>query len=108
MPMNYAYNRAGGPLMSWGSTVPRQSHAAPGALGSLGDATLLLPAPGAPEPIGVTRGGMGGCSCSGTCGCTAPAAAATAVGDFIDSVPGGYITLAVGAFIAWKMFKKKR
>lgn len=90
--------------MSWGSTAPRQAHAAPGALGSLGNPTLLLPAPGAPEPIGVTRApAMGGCSCSGSCGCGGH----SAVGDLVDSVPGGYVTLAIAAIVAWKMFHKR-
>lgn len=103
MSMNYSYLRAGGPLLKWGSTVPRQTKAAPGALGSLGNPTLILPAPGAPEPIGVTRAAMGGCSCSGSCGCGGH----SAVGDFVDSIPGGYLGLAVGVFIAWKIFSKK-
>jgi hypothetical protein len=104
--MNYAYRRAGGPLMTWGTTVPRQAKAAPGALGSLGNPTLILPAPGAPEPIGVTRGAMGGCGCSGSCGCGG-GHSHSAVGDFVDSIPGGYIGLAIGVFIAWKFFAKK-
>jgi hypothetical protein len=101
--MKFAYTRAGGPLMSWGSTAPRQAKAAPGSLGSL-ENTTLLPAPGAPEPIGVTRGAMGGCGCSGSCGC---GGSHGAVGDFVDSIPGGYVTLAVAAVVAWKLFKKR-
>jgi hypothetical protein len=109
--MKYAYQRGGGPLVTWGAAAPKQSRAADAAalgylgyLGSLGqttlsDPTLLLPAPGAPEPI---LGGLSGCSCSGSCGCGAPAS----VGDLVDSVPGGYITLGVAAFLAWKLLGK--
>lgn len=74
--MKYAYQRTGAPILDWSQGPPRQSRAADAvALGSLGGGssldhpTLLLPAPGAPEPIGVTRSAMSGCSCGGSCGC---------------------------------------
>lgn len=125
--MKFAYQRGGAPLLSWQRNVPHQSRAADTvALGSLSGGTLsgtslqgstlegssLLPRPGAPEPIGVTRAAMSGlganCSCSGTCGCQTGSASA-ALSDIADSVPGGYVTLGVGAFLAWKfLFKKKR
>lgn len=103
--MNYAYRRAGGPLLSWGSTAPRQAKAAPGSLGSLEGPTIVLPAPGAPEPIGVTRRAMSGCGCGcgGSCG---GGHSHSAVGDFVDAIPGGYITLAIVGIVAWKMLKK--
>lgn len=90
-------------------SAPRQSRAADSvALGSLGGGTtldgptLVLPAPGAPEPIGVTRSAMSGCNCSGTCGCGTP------LSGFADAVPGGYLTLGVAAFLAWRMLRGRR
>lgn len=104
--MKYAYQRAGGPILSWyGSTPPHQTRAADAAaLGSLAGSsldgpTLILPLPGAPEPI---LSGVGGCSCSGSCGCGTP------LSGIADAVPGGYLTLGVAAFLAWKFFIKKR
>jgi len=95
----------------WGAepSAPRQTRAADTvALGSLGGSTLdgptlggpstILPVPGGPEPIL----GMGGCSCSGSCGCGTP------LSDFVDSIPGGYVTLAAGgALLAWMVMRKK-
>jgi len=106
-------------MQNWnGMSAPHQSRSATAAsLGSLGGSTLagptlagstlatptlLLPRPGAPEPIGVTQA-MGGCSCSGSCGCGTPA-----VGDFIDNIPGGWLTLGVGAILAFHFLRKKR
>lgn len=113
--MKYAYQRAGGPILDWTNGPPHQSRAADSvSLGSLGGGstldhpTLLLPAPGAPEPIGVTRQAMAGCSCSGSCGCGPASPAADAMSGFVDSIPGGYITLGVGAFLAWRMLRKRR
>lgn len=127
MPMrNYGYTYRGGPLIRWGQGTPVQTKAGDAqSLGSLEESSLstptlygstILPAPGAPEPIGVSnqrmrRGGtakqaMGGCGCSGTCGCGAPATAA--LSDIADSVPGGWITIGVGAFLAWHFMKKRR
>lgn len=99
--MKYAYERQGSGLLTWGMAAPKESRAGETAsLGSLGGATLVLPAPGAPEPI---LSGVGGCSCQGSCGC-----GGGAMSDFVDSVPGGYITLGVAAFLAWKMLRKRR
>lgn len=103
--MKYAYQRGGGPLLVWGQSAPKQTRAGDAAaLGSLAGTTLdsptlVLPAPGAPEPI---LSGVSGCSCHGSCGC------GSSMGDFIDYVPGGYITLAVAGFLAWKFLGKKR
>lgn len=116
---NYGYTYRGGPLLRWGHGTPVQTKAADAqSLGSLEGSTLagstLLPAPGAPEPIGVTGSSMmpaggsmplGGCSCSGTCGCTGTA---TATGDISDSVPGGWITIGVAALLAWHFMRKRR
>ena len=106
--MRYAYQRAGGPILDWTSGPPLQSRASENvAMGSLGGGTtldhptLVLPAPGAPEPIGVTQG-MSGCSCHGSCGC------GSGMSGVLDAVPGGLVTIAVVDFIAWKMFGKKR
>lgn len=121
---NYGYTYRDGPLLRWGHGTPVQTRAADAtALGSLGgstldEPTLLLPAPGAPEVIGVTgksmmpmsgtqiMQAMGGCSCSGTCGCgPAPAAA---LSDFVDTIPGGYLTLGAAALLAWHFMRKRR
>lgn len=125
---NYGYTWRGGPLLNWKHGPPIQSKAADTqALGSLGDHTLkgstlhgatILPAPGAPEPIGVSNQAMqamgntvmeamGGCSCSGTCGCGTPGPAA-ALSGLVDSVPGGYITLGAAALLAWHFLKKRK
>jgi hypothetical protein len=106
--MKYAYQRGGGPLVTWGAAAPQQSRAADAvSLGSLGGSTLseptLLPAPGAPEPI---LGGLSGCSCHGSCGCGGSASAA--LSDIADSVPGGFVTLGVAALVLWKVLGKKR
>jgi len=107
--MKFAYQRAGGPILDWRTGPPSQSRAADTvALGSLGGGstldgpTLVLPAPGAPEPVGVTRQAMSGCSCHGSCGCGG------GMGGIVDSVPGGYITLGVAAFMAWRWLGKSR
>jgi len=106
--MKYAYQRGGAPILDWSRGAPRQSRAADTvALGSLAgssldDPTLVLPAPGAPEPIG-----MAGCSCTGTCGCTTSGALG-ALGDLADSIPGGYVTLGIAALVAWKLLHRKR
>jgi hypothetical protein len=116
--MRYAYRNAGANLLDWNqSAAPRQSRPASIALGSLGGntlagttlgggsslahPTLVLPAPGAPEPI---LGGMGGCSCSGSCGC----GPSSGMSGIADAVPGGYITLGVAAFLAWKFLGKRK
>jgi hypothetical protein len=126
---NYGYTYRGGPLIRWGHGTPMQTKAADAqALGSLEESTLktptlygssILPAPGAPEPIGISNQrmramgdtamqAMGGCSCSGTCGCGTPAAATAALSGIADSVPGGWVTLGVGAFLVWHFMKKRR
>jgi len=127
---SYGYTYRNGPLLRWGKGTPYQTKAADAqSLGSLEESSLtvptlygssILPAPGAPEPIGVSnqrmrRGmgdtayqAMGGCSCSGTCGCGTPAAATAALSGIADSVPGGWITIGVGAFLAWHFMKKRR
>jgi hypothetical protein len=121
---NYGYTYRNGPLLRWGHGTPVQSKAADAqALGSLsgtapGGHTLsgstlagstLLPAPGAPEPIGVTGKsmmpmGMGGCSCTGTCGC----GTGTGLSGLADSVPGGYLTIGGVALLAWHFLRKRR
>lgn len=111
--MKYAYQRTGANLLDWNqSAAPRQSKPASLALGSLSGTsltggtslsgpTLVLPAPGAPEPI---LGGMGGCSCSGSCGC----GPSSGMSGIVDSVPGGYATIIGGALLAWYLMKRKR
>jgi hypothetical protein len=104
MSMKYAYRRAGGPILDWRTGPPPQSRAADAvALGSLGGSslsqpTLVLPAPGAPEPIGVSRA-MSGCSCRGSCGCGMSG---------VESIPGGWITVGIGAYLLWRLMGKPR
>jgi hypothetical protein len=79
------------------------------ALGSLAGSSLddstILPAPGAPEPVGITRRmSLAGCSCTGSCGC---GDTGDGLGGFVDQIPGGYLTLGVAAFFAWKLCKKR-
>lgn len=109
---NYGYTYRDGPLLRWGHGTPVQTKGADAqALGSLGgttlsEPTLLLPAPGAPEIIGVTGRSMmpmGGCSCSGTCGC-----GGGALNGIADSVPGGYLTIAGVALLAWHLMRRRR
>lgn len=112
--MKFAYQRQGGPILSWRNGIPKQTRAADATslgccgLGSLEgtslDGSTILPAPGAPEPIGVTRPALNGCSCHGSCGCSG----GDGLAGIAESVPGGYLTIAVGIFIAWKVLGKKR
>lgn len=92
---------------AWRGGPRFQSRAADSvALGSLGGTTLdtptlIVPLPGAPEPIGVTRPAMGGCGCN-SCG-----GHSHGVGDVVDSVPGGYLTIGVAAFLLWRALRKQ-
>lgn len=100
--MKYAYQRQGGPILSWNRAAPQQTRAADAkALGSLGGDTLgamLLPMPGAPEPIS----GLGGCgSCGGMRGTD------DAIGEVIRDNKF-IIGLGIAAYIGHKFFKKKR
>jgi hypothetical protein len=115
MPMtSYGYTWRGGPLLSWKHGPPFQSKAGDTqALGSLGGSTLegstlygstILPAPGAPEPIGVSnqrmRQALGGCSCSGSCGCGTPAPALSGTTDLV-----GIAGFALAGYLAWRVYK---
>jgi hypothetical protein len=110
--MKYAYQRTGAPILNWTSGPPQQSRAADSvALGSLGGGTtldyptLVLPAPGAPEPVGITRptpASLSGCSCSGSCGC------GSGMGGMLEAIPGGIVTVGIAAFAAWWMLRKRR
>jgi len=110
---SYGYTYRNGPPIRWGHGTPLQTRAADSvALGSLGGSSLqgatILPAPGAPEPIGVSNQAMqamGGCSCSGQCGC---GDAGDGLGGFVDSVPGGYLTLGAAAIAGWWFFLRKK
>ncbi len=82
--MKYAYSNAGNTALRWGMSAPRGSRASDTvALGSLGDPTLVLPRPGAPEPINdsyrflkgggayvLDTKGLAGLGCGGGCGCS--------------------------------------
>jgi hypothetical protein len=98
--MKFAYQYDGGP-MTWRGGVPRQSRASDAkSLGSLGDATLVLPAPGAPEPLnGIS------CKCGGSCGCSGSKSAMDGIADTITSHP---VIAAVAAYAAYRMFFKKK
>lgn len=107
--MKFAYQRGGAPLVRWDSrmgTPPYQARAADTlSLGSLAgstldDPTLVLPRPGAPEPIS----GLGGCACSGTCGCGSKAPLA----GIADAVPGGYLGLAAIGAAAWFLLLRRK
>ncbi len=109
MSMKFAYQRDGARLVSWNSPhgiPPYQARAADTlSLGSLAGSTLdnptlVLPRPGAPEPIS----GLGGCSCSGTCGCGSRAPMA----GIADAVPGGYLGLAAAGLVAWLLLRGKK
>lgn len=115
--MKFAYQRSGAPLLSWKKRPPYQSRAAdtvslgtlsgtslsePTLSGTTLDGSSLLPRPGAPEPLDVTQSALSGCSCKGSCGCQGGMAG------IADSVPGGYVTLGIGALVAWKLLFKKR
>lgn len=109
--MKFAYQRAGGPIVTWGKGgFPRQTRAADAVslgcapcaallgMGSLAGSTLdrpTLPAPGAPEPVGVSRGmplsGVS-CKCGGSCGCKYDG-----LSGVVESIPGGYVTIGLGA-----------
>jgi len=105
--MKFAYQRQGGPLLTWGMAAPPPARSAEArSLGSLGGGssldhpTLVLPLPGAPEPIGVTQA-MGGCGCGCGGGCKG------AMSGIVDAIPGGYLTLG-GAVLAFFLLRKKR
>lgn len=121
--MRYIYQRDGAPLVRWQgrNSAPSQTRAADAvSLGSLGDPTIVLPAPGAPEPLnGVS------CKCGGSCGCSGGMGDA----DILDYVgyPGALVSGIVGyhpatpqeqrmvnvgitaglAYLAYRMFKKR-
>lgn len=106
--MKYAYMRDGTPLVNWRgrNAAPMQSRAADTvALGSLegttlDEPTLVLPAPGAPEPLnGVS------CKCGGSCGCQG-----SGLGAITDlfALPGGWWAWAGSAYLAYRLLKKKR
>lgn len=110
--MRFAYQYNGAPLLQWNRSAPAQSRASDTvSLGSLGGTslagstlskpTLVLPLPGAPEPIDITHDdGMGGCDCSGRCGCVSFSG--------IEAIPSWakYGALAAAVFVAWKCMKR--
>lgn len=106
--MKYLYQRSGGPIISWNrNSAPPQTRAADTvALGSLGGTTLdhptlVLPAPGAPEPL---NGDCGcGCKGAGTCG-----GGSSAMSGITDTITQNPILAAVGAFLAYKWWKKRK
>src|SRR4029078_13254169 len=101
MSMRYAYQRTGGPILDWTRGPPLQSRAADrAALGSLGGSTLDPPTLVRPAPGPPARGGMAGCSCTGSCGCNG-------LGGIVDAIPGGYLTLGGAAFVAWALRRQR-
>lgn len=103
--MKYPYMNDGG-QMSWKNGPPRQSQGADArSLGSLGGTTLdhptlVLPAPGAPEPLNGV-----GCKCSGSCGCSNDGSPLGAITDTLAANP---LLTAAAAFAAWWVFFKKK
>lgn len=91
--MSYAYERSGHPLLKWGMTAPSQTRAPVGS--SLGG--LVLPLPGAPEPI---NGAMGACACHKT----------SAMSGILDTVSGLSLPVkiagAVGIVLLYKHLRK--
>jgi|SRR5215470_4767702 len=102
MAQKYIYQRSGGPLITWTgrNSAPMQSRAADTvALGSLGDPTLVLPAPGAPEPLnGIS------CKCGGSCGCSG----ASPMSGITDTLAANPLLTAVGAYLAYRWWKKRK
>jgi len=119
--MRYLYQRSGGPLITWSgrNSAPPQSRAADTvALGSLEGTslsrpTLVLPAPGAPEPLnGIS------CKCGGTCGCSGSAAAmsglpivddvVTAISPIVGPTVANVAAYGGLAYLAYKLLKRKK
>lgn len=108
MNYRYAYQRSGGPLLSWKHGPPRQSRAADTvALGTLADPTLVLPRPGAPEPINYRT--VPYLSDAQAMGCSGCRGAMNGVADTLSALPapvkvGGLIALA---YLLHKQLKKR-
>jgi hypothetical protein len=114
--MKFPYQFAGGP-MSWKSGPPRQARA---PISSLGDPTLYLPAPGAPEPINnsgmgdvegqyVAVGGLGDCGC----GCKGAGTCGKGMGEVTQNAIGSGTTImrvgsAAAAYLAYKQATKTK
>lgn len=105
----YAYQNSGHPILSWKHGPPRQTRAADTvSLGSLGDPTLVLPAPGAPEPIN-------GLGCSGTgysanCGCGCKLTPSVdGIADSLGALPVGVkvVGALALAYLLHKTLKKR-
>lgn len=103
--MRYAYQNSGGQMIRWGRSAPAQTRAGDTVgLGSLGDPTIVMPRPGAPEPINGSYISMG---CSG---CSGGMAGDVDWGRTVASLPasvkiGGALALA---YLLHKHLKKRR
>lgn len=98
--MSYAYQRSGHPILNWKRSVPAQTRAADAV--SLGG--LVLPAPGAPEPINSPYVAMG---CGG---CVKQQDVMSGISESLASVStpvkvGGALVLA---YLLHKQLKKRR
>jgi len=108
--MKFAYQNAGSDLVSWrGNHAPYQSRSGTTrSLGSLGDTslshpTLVLPVPGGPEPL---NGDCGcGCKGAGTCG---GGMGHDGIGAITDTITSNPIIAAGLAYLAYRMFFKKK
>lgn len=102
----YAYQRSGHPILNWNRSMPFQSRAADAvSLGSLEGPTLVLPRPGAPEPINELAN-YSKKPCAG-CGAQEPLS-----GGVVDTIANlsmpAKIAGALGVYLAYKHFKKRR
>jgi len=131
--MRYAYQNSGHPILKWGMAAPSQTRAPRASLGSLDTPTLVLPKPGAPEPIngcgglGSTRsprvmesdGGFKHPMAVGTVmtsdgyfkdlsGCKCSGSGLSGIADTVAamSLPAKLAAVA-GAYLLYKHFKKK-
>lgn len=110
---HFAAQNRGGSMLSWRYGPPRQTRAADTlALGSLSEPTLVLPAPGAPEPLNFTQSPY--CGCKGKKMIRVPANPLAGipvvddVADVVRPVLGSATTpvVAVGlAYVGYRLFK---
>ena len=109
---HFAAQNRGGSMLSWRYGPPRETRAADTlALGSLAEPTLVLPAPGAPEPLNFTQSPYCRCRKKTIRVPANPLAGIPVVDDVADAVRpvlGSATTpvVAVGlAYVGWRLLK---